>query len=498
MPYKDPQKAKEYYGKNKERKKAVNQKWAENNREKSNAIKTRYVKDNPEKRRESWSKYNSSEKGRKNKKQWYEKWKKNLGVMDWDDWVMYRKNKATTPEDRTYPKEFNAELKEKIKERDDYQCKMCSMVEPISQALWGRSLAVHHIDYNKKNCDPMNLTTLCIRCNSAANYYREYWEVYHGIENPRVFVVIPSVRAGVINTMLRVWQKELEEATIIVVEDNEHKTFDLSEFKNVIHFSHEDIENDLGEHSWIIPRKTSAIASYGFYKAYKMGADVVIKIDDDLLVRESGFIEKHIENLFTPRSLFWVNVFEGNGVYPRGFPYTERTRLTVLNYGLADNILDLDAPTQILGQNSKISQRQQAIPYGSYFPLCGMNVAFLRDIIPAYYFLLQGGEYGIDRYDDIWSGVFLKKITDHLNHVISVGEPIVTHNKLSDPITNLEKESGGIDINECLWQEVNEIKLTQYSYKDCYIELSNKLNLPIAGYGDKLKEAMRIWANLFD
>ena len=38
------------------------------------------------------------------------------------------------------------------------------------------SLTVHHIDYDKKNCHPQNLITLCISCNARANFNREFWE----------------------------------------------------------------------------------------------------------------------------------------------------------------------------------------------------------------------------------------------------------------------------------------------------------------------------------
>lgn len=37
-------------------------------------------------------------------------------------------------------------------------------------------LAIHHIDYDKKNCEPENLITLCRSCNGRANFNREFWE----------------------------------------------------------------------------------------------------------------------------------------------------------------------------------------------------------------------------------------------------------------------------------------------------------------------------------
>ena len=37
---------------------------------------------------------------------------------------------------------------------------------------------VHHIDYNKNNCDPKNLITLCNNCHSKTNTNRKYWVGY--------------------------------------------------------------------------------------------------------------------------------------------------------------------------------------------------------------------------------------------------------------------------------------------------------------------------------
>ncbi len=62
----------------------------------------------------------------------------------------------------------NLEFKESIKFRDDYKClnPHCSNKSDI--------LVIHHIDYNKDNCDNNNLITLCNSCNVKANYDRDW------------------------------------------------------------------------------------------------------------------------------------------------------------------------------------------------------------------------------------------------------------------------------------------------------------------------------------
>jgi hypothetical protein len=67
------------------------------------------------------------------------------------------------------------EFKESIKERDNYQCQ--------NPDCWGKNdvLTIHHIDYNKKNCRPENLITLCNSCNSRANKDRERHKDFYSI-----------------------------------------------------------------------------------------------------------------------------------------------------------------------------------------------------------------------------------------------------------------------------------------------------------------------------
>ena len=74
-----------------------------------------------------------------------------------------------------YPREFNNELKGQIRKRDNYVCQNCNMTQEEHLIVIGRVLDVHHIDYNKKNCNENNLISLCLSCNTRANFNRDYW-----------------------------------------------------------------------------------------------------------------------------------------------------------------------------------------------------------------------------------------------------------------------------------------------------------------------------------
>jgi hypothetical protein len=83
-----------------------------------------------------------------------------------------------------YPIEFNEILKESIRKRDNYTCQNpdCSMTEEEHLIIIGRFLHIHHVDYDKTNCQKNNLITLCNQCNIRANYNRDYWmEFYKNI-----------------------------------------------------------------------------------------------------------------------------------------------------------------------------------------------------------------------------------------------------------------------------------------------------------------------------
>lgn len=72
------------------------------------------------------------------------------------------------------------EYKESIKERDNYICRnpTCYRQDKV--------LHIHHIDYNKQNCCPNNLITVCRSCNARANFDREWHEEFYKIINNKV------------------------------------------------------------------------------------------------------------------------------------------------------------------------------------------------------------------------------------------------------------------------------------------------------------------------
>lgn len=77
-----------------------------------------------------------------------------------------------------YPKEFNTELRLKIRTRDNFICCLCGRTEREELEELNQVLAVNHIDFNKNNNKEENLNTLCCRCNVKINRERDYWTNY--------------------------------------------------------------------------------------------------------------------------------------------------------------------------------------------------------------------------------------------------------------------------------------------------------------------------------
>lgn len=73
-----------------------------------------------------------------------------------------------------YPKIFNEFLKDKIRERDNLKCRLCG----VPQIECIKKLNIHHIDYNKKNCNINNLISLCVSCHAKTIKDRIYWMNY--------------------------------------------------------------------------------------------------------------------------------------------------------------------------------------------------------------------------------------------------------------------------------------------------------------------------------
>jgi hypothetical protein len=246
------------------------------------------------------------------------------------------------------------------------------------------------------------------------------------------------------------------------------------------------------EYAHVVPAASHAETSFGLlYMWANPRFEYGFFIDDDTLPHaEADFFGRHLRNLGYEGEIEavasdeqWVNVLYQNhdehGLYPRGYPYsamdetveTETTTVedVVASQGLWTNVPDLDAVRILMdgdlrGQAQTRTTRQDftgdfVASEGNYLTVCSMNLAFEREIIPAFYQLpMDDNEWSVGRFDDIWSGVFLKRACDLLGKQIYNGAPLCEHNKAPrSTFDDLHNEVAGLELNEHVWELVDSV-----------------------------------------
>lgn len=309
-------------------------------------------------------------------------------------------------------------------------------------------------------------------------------------------VVIPTIRSEeFFRDFLVHWKREFEGCHVIVVEDRPNKTLEglLEAFVDDFSiYDWNDIEDTLGGRSWIIPRNSDCVRSFGFLMALKEDPLFILTLDDDTKPTEPGHIQSHWNNLTN---------YDGYKNYiptlkpplkPRG--YISDIQDIAISHGGWVGTPDFDAETQIEGQ-SKVQVEEKdfnamVLPKGVRYSMCGMNLAFRPEVTKYMYFGLQGKlkvgkgklqKLPVDRAGDIWAGFYSKHHLDKKNMSVYIGGPYVEHTRASNPWTNHEKE-------EKVWDYQTEFltSLERYDHfegKDMW-------------YWDQLSEAYLTWQEL--
>lgn len=326
---------------------------------------------------------------------------------------------------------------------------------------------------------------------------------------------VASNRPAELADFLRAWEPHWAApaggpAPIVFVHEDAPRRSGLPETRlDVRATCHADIEERLGARAWIIPRDSGASRSFAFLAAWDAGCDFVVSLDDDCRPAGDGrdYLRTHFAAFVLDR---WFRTTDGEAT--RGVPYQDRGRLPVLlNHGTWLGAPDVDGPTavRLLRDPGGIVLRaaREVVPGGMYFALSGMNVCYRREALPAAYNLLMGVDaYGIDRFDDIWSGLFLKRIADHLGLYVTSGLPFVFHARASDPFVNLRKEALGLHVHESLWKAVADAPLDgAATIGDAYLRLADRIESfrvngsaarLLDGYFARTAQAMRLWVEV--
>ncbi|HLC39426.1 MAG TPA: hypothetical protein VJJ76_00930 [archaeon] len=287
----------------------------------------------------------------------------------------------------------------------------------------------------------------------------------------------------------------------------------------------------------VIPIRNHAETSFGMLAGAARKAKLFFMIDDDTRATEefdfigdhSKIIDSDVTEVLASDSKWYktidsLEVNDEKKIYPRGFPFNRRfvdekyfkknvgKGKIVLNEGLWLNVPDMDAVGILeegglegLPKSRTVALKEKSIVLdkGTFTTICSMNVSFSPKIIPAFY-QLPMGYMGIGRFDDIWSGIFVKKVCDAMGHFVSVGTPCVIHDKeRRDTMKDLKLELEGIMINEKLWRIVDEAEIDSSDYIAAYRSLieciRNKLDVfdqRFKEYLDYVTKQMYVWTEI--
>lgn len=358
-------------------------------------------------------------------------------------------------------------------------------------------------------------------------------------------LVVPSIREDSLRRFITEWRYVdlFKRVDLILVEDNAKRTFSLDDSFSFgadsvndaqhTHLCWKDI--DRHEWSWIIPRRSDTVRSFGYWYAYERGYEYIMTLDDDCYPAK-GYEQLDIMHREALSRTRWFNTL--NSVRPRGVPFKNLgSRPIQVNHGIWQGVLDYDAPQQLVNPVVETyTHDNRIVPYGAYYPFCGMNVMWRRGAIPLSYHLLMGKAIGpidgggcppecfdfdvesslkplpFDRFGDIWCGIIQKKVCDHLGWVVSTGTPYIAHDRASDPFKNLRKEANGIEVNEWFWQKIDAIRLPVFdsgvtsldactgAAAYCYAVIAGSVSDfggEHAEYWKTLGRAMARWSDLF-
>ena len=198
----------------------------------------------------------------------------------------------------------------------------------------------------------------------------------------------------------------------------------------------------------------------------------------------------------------------------------------LINHGLWAGQLDLAASDsmfsmRLLGRSDVpmrwLPPRFDIVPAGMMYPMCGMNVSFSTDILPAMYFTLQGKMFvdgdvhhsKYDRWGDIWCGLFSKVVIDGMGGCVSTGVPRVFHEGASSTRANVDKEFNGHFLHPKLVRHLLQRGIVTprpsvgfENSAEMYREIADSLpSIPDLTMNEKsylrlLSEAMKRWTEL--
>ena len=308
------------------------------------------------------------------------------------------------------------------------------------------------------------------------------------IMDNEVDIVIGALHSD-LTTFMNEWRPVFSRFHLIIVKDPDLSgEIQIPEGFNVDVYTRSDIDRVVGSSTSILFSGYSC-RYFGYLMSRKK---YVISIDDDCIPAKDNegslvdIVAQHITNLTTPATPFFFNTlydpYRKGADFVRGYPFSLREGVTcALSCGLWLNLADYDAPTQALKpelRNSRYVDAVLTVPVRAMLPLSGINIAFDRELVgPALIPALKlagEGKFRWETMEDIWSGMCVKVISDHMGLGVKSGLPYVWRNERGNAIESLKKEWEGVKLMEEVVPFFQAVRLPQSAVtaEDCVVELA--------------------------
>lgn len=257
-----------------------------------------------------------------------------------------------------------------------------------------------------------------------------------------------------------------------------------------------------------IPYNNDGRRVIGYLKALEEKCQLLISIDDDNFPTNDDFIGYHsvtgkswTGELISETSGFhniceYLKFAPSRSIFPRGFPFKLRGQsnkpslikppleaVVGLTEGLWLKEPDIDATTWLNGKVEATAYEGPdlfVLDQSTWSPVNSQNVSLVRELIPAYFFVLMGWPVPggkIDRYGDIWGGYFFQALIRNTKYHVAFGRPLVEHRRNPHVyVDDLRYEFWGMILTDWLVSLLKEqFKPTTENITDRVAELADFL-----------------------
>ena len=158
----------------------------------------------------------------------------------------------------------------------------------------------------------------------------------------------------------------------------------------------------------------------------------------------------------------------------------------LVNEGLWVGAPDVDAITRLNEpvQTTSLRRPRTMLARGTYAPINTQNTAVHREVLPAFYFILQAGRFApliMDRFGDIFCSLFLNKVVDALDGRVVFGTPVARHQRNAHNLfSDLEQELPAIRMTDIIAEILSGTTVRSGTAAETYLELTDGVEAGIS------------------